>query len=266
MPRTAESMAQNPAMTLASFELCAGDRAQLFARSEDLQSLTSQHELGDWLDSVRAWLDIDEIVIAAGAVGAMDRSCIVSAGYDSDWMDLYLREDFASVDPIICGIARGRRFLTRERPVRDAPAMSRPGSSGPTLERFLEAARDYRRLGCGFASGMVVNGNMALYSVVTRPRQRNERAPLALGALRPSLFQALIRVMLPGPVIPGLSPRERTILECLASGFDDPQIAEALSISVSTVRFHLGNVFDKLGARNRCHAVAMGFQTGLLRR
>lgn len=259
-------MVQDPATTPASHELRAGDRARLFALGEELQCLTGEHELADWLAGVRAWLDIDEIVIAAGAIGALDRSCVVSAGYDSAWMDLYLRERFASVDPIICGIARGRRFLTRERSVRGDRVPSRPGASGPTLERFLEAARDYGRLGCGFASGMVVNGNMALYSVVTRPGHRDERAPLALGALRPALFQTLIRLMVPGPVFPNLSPRERAILECLASGLDDPGIADTLSISVSTVRFHLRNVFDKLGARNRCHAVAIGFQTGLLRR
>lgn len=259
-------MLQDPATALASHELCASDRARLFARGEDLQDLGSQRELTDWLVGVREWLDIDEIVMAAGPVGAMDRSCIVTSGYDTDWMELYLQERFASVDPIVCGIVHGRRFLNRERSVRGAWVRSGSGAKGPTLARFLEAARDYGRLGCGFASGMVVNGNMALYSVVTRPGHRDERAPWALGALRPALFHALIRLMVPGPVFPDLSPRERAILECLASGFDDPQIAEALSISVSTVRFHLGNVFEKLGARNRCHAVAIGFQTGLLRR
>lgn len=259
-------MVQVAATTLASHELCASDRAQLFARSEDLQSLTSQGELADWLVGLRAWLDIDEIVLAAGAMGAMDKSCIVTSGYNTDWMDLYLREQFALVDPIVCGIAHGRRFLTRERSVRGEWVRRGGGANGPTLERFLEAARDYGRLGCGFASGMVVNGNMALYSVVTPPGHHDERAQLALIGLRPMLFQTLVRVLVPGPVFPNLSPRERAILECLASGFEDPQIADALSISVSTVRFHLGNVFGKLGAHNRCHAVAIAFQTGLLRR
>ncbi|MGH8215824.1 MAG: helix-turn-helix transcriptional regulator [Rhodanobacteraceae bacterium] len=259
-------MVQVPATTLASHELCASDRAQLFDRSEDLQCLTRQDSLADWLGGLREWLGVSEIVIAAGAVGALDRAGMVGAGYDTGWMDLYAHERFALVDPIVCGIVRGRRFVNRENAIVGGWATSGHSPNGPTLARFLEAARDYGRLGCGFASGAVINGNLALYSVVTERGQRDERASLALCALRPLLFQALIRVLLPGPVFPSLSPRERAILECLASGFDDPQIADALSISVSTVRFHLGNVFEKLGARNRCHAVAIGFQIGLLRR
>jgi DNA-binding CsgD family transcriptional regulator len=258
-------MVQMAAATGTINDLCASDRAQLFECSENLLSVTSQEGLTDCLGNLQAWLDVREIMVAAGSISTLERTRVMGAGYDLEWMDLYFRERFALVDPIVCGILKGRRFLNRANAAAGARTASlNPG--GPTLERFLEAARDHGRLGCGFASGVVLNGSIALCSVVTGPGKGGERAPLILCALRPLLFQALMRVLLPGPVLPHLSPRERAILECLASGYDDPQIADAQSISVSTVRFHLGNVFEKLGARNRCHAVALGFQSGLLQR
>jgi DNA-binding CsgD family transcriptional regulator len=65
---------------------------------------------------------------------------------------------------------------------------------------------------------------------------------------------------LPGP----LSPREREVLSLVAAGADLQQVADELTISLATVRTHLGNVHRKLGARNRPHAVALAMQQGLL--
>ncbi|MFN3075730.1 MAG: LuxR C-terminal-related transcriptional regulator [Alphaproteobacteria bacterium] len=54
----------------------------------------------------------------------------------------------------------------------------------------------------------------------------------------------------------GLTPRERELLTSLATGFTNVQIADKLGISVNTVKFHLKNLYDKLGVNNRAQAVA----------
>ncbi|MBI4967098.1 MAG: response regulator transcription factor [Rhodospirillales bacterium] len=54
----------------------------------------------------------------------------------------------------------------------------------------------------------------------------------------------------------GLTPRERELLGALAGGATNAQIAKELSISLNTVKFHLKNLFDKLGVSNRAQAVA----------
>ncbi len=259
-------MAQLPATAGTANDLCASDRAQLFACSENLLSVTSRDGLSECLGHLQSWLDVREILVASGSLATLKRTCVTGAGYDPAWMDLYFHEHFALVDPIVRGIIRGRRFMDRASTIAHQRIGVGRQANGPTYERFLEAACDYGRLDYGFASGVVFNGNIAMCSVITAPGRGIERAALVLCTLRPLLFQALMRVLLPGPAFPDLSRREQAILECLASGYDDPQIAETLSISVSTVRFHLGNVFEKLGARNRCHAVALGFQSGLLQR
>lgn len=54
----------------------------------------------------------------------------------------------------------------------------------------------------------------------------------------------------------GLTPRERELLAALAGGLTNQQMASQLDISLNTVKFHLKNLFDKLGVGNRAQAVA----------
>jgi DNA-binding NarL/FixJ family response regulator len=61
-----------------------------------------------------------------------------------------------------------------------------------------------------------------------------------------------------------LSARELDILELLAHGFTNRQIAERLLLSVETVKTHVERLFRRLGAADRAEAVALGFRAGLL--
>lgn len=56
-----------------------------------------------------------------------------------------------------------------------------------------------------------------------------------------------------------LSSREREVLSYLARGKTNTEIAQDLSISDNTVRFHLKNIFEKLGVTNRTEAAAWFF-------
>ena len=51
-----------------------------------------------------------------------------------------------------------------------------------------------------------------------------------------------------------LSPREREILELLAEGFPNKQIADRLGLTDGTVRWHLRHVYHKLHVRSRTEA------------
>jgi DNA-binding NarL/FixJ family response regulator len=61
-----------------------------------------------------------------------------------------------------------------------------------------------------------------------------------------------------------LSARERGVLRLVAAGLSNRQIAETLSISERTVKFHVTAIFNKLGAENRAQAVALAAERGLL--
>jgi DNA-binding NarL/FixJ family response regulator len=61
-----------------------------------------------------------------------------------------------------------------------------------------------------------------------------------------------------------LTIREREVLELLAVGRSDGQIADALFISKKTAAVHVGNIKGKLGAECRLEIVTIAMRTGLV--
>ena len=61
-----------------------------------------------------------------------------------------------------------------------------------------------------------------------------------------------------------LSPREGEILNMLATGLGNKEIAWRLKISEHTVKFHVTSIFNKLNVSNRAEAVAVGVRFGLI--
>jgi DNA-binding CsgD family transcriptional regulator len=65
--------------------------------------------------------------------------------------------------------------------------------------------------------------------------------------------------------IESLSPREFEVLELISSGCSNQQIADALTVSVGTVKSHVSNIFAKLQVNNRTQAVARARGSELIR-
>lgn len=68
------------------------------------------------------------------------------------------------------------------------------------------------------------------------------------------------------PVIPAedLTDRERDVLRLLIDGLSNNEIAERLIISPSTVKYHIGNIYTKLGVDSRVAAVSIAIQRQLI--
>ncbi len=66
-------------------------------------------------------------------------------------------------------------------------------------------------------------------------------------------------------LIEPLTERERDVLEKLADGHSNRQIAEDLFVSVGTVKTHARHIYEKLSVNNRTHAVARARELGILR-
>jgi len=64
--------------------------------------------------------------------------------------------------------------------------------------------------------------------------------------------------------VESLTPRELEVLEMLAEGLLNKEIADRLHISEHTVKFHVSSIIGKLGASNRTEAVTWGLRRGLL--
>lgn len=61
-----------------------------------------------------------------------------------------------------------------------------------------------------------------------------------------------------------LSRRELQVLELIADGLENQAIADLLYVSVETVRTHVKSILRKLSSRDRTHAVAVAFRSGVL--
>ncbi len=91
--------------------------------------------------------------------------------------------------------------------------------------------------------------------------------------LSPAITQRLIESFCrrPSPTAPGslrvahaLTPREVDILQLIARGLSNAEIAHRIFLSESTVKTHVGRVLHKIQARDRVQAVVFAYETGLV--
>ena len=85
--------------------------------------------------------------------------------------------------------------------------------------------------------------------------------PGEVGALLPAPAPTMNEVI---PLAEPLTKREREVLQMLASGLANKEIAARLAISDHTAKFHVASILGKLGAATRTEAVAIGIRHGLV--
>jgi NarL family two-component system response regulator LiaR len=84
--------------------------------------------------------------------------------------------------------------------------------------------------------------------------------------LAPEATQALIEnAKKPKPEDFEITPREKEVLALMVSGLSNPQIAEELVVSRSTIKFHVSSILSKLNVTSRTEAVAFALQNDLVK-
>jgi DNA-binding NarL/FixJ family response regulator len=90
--------------------------------------------------------------------------------------------------------------------------------------------------------------------------------------LAPSITRRLIQRFAPPPAgraeshanLSGLTPRELEVLQLLAQGLSNAELAEQLTLSEATIKTHVARILAKLQLRDRVQAVVLAYETGLV--
>lgn len=148
-------------------------------------------------------------------------------------LDELLASDLASEVPVVVLLDRPRPDWTSEALRSGVRAVLPSSISADQLAAALQAA----------IAGLYI----------LHPSEVSAALPAA--SVAPSVLAEL-----PEP----LTPREREVLQRLASGLANKQIADQMQISEHTVKFHVASILGKLGAATRTEAVSLGIRHGLV--
>lgn len=167
----------------------------------------------------------------------------------------------------------GETAVERSRDLRPDVAivdLRLPGLSG------IEVTASIRRL----------DPNARILALTSAGGDADVRAALAAGAagflfkdaLGREVVEAIIRLheghraiapaameeLLSANDLPSLTPRETQILELMAAGLRNQEIGAKAGMAVSTVKTHVNQILEKLGAQDRTEAVTTGLKRGLI--
>jgi DNA-binding NarL/FixJ family response regulator len=206
--------------------------------------------------STRALLADDHPLFLDGLRILLESAGVEVVGAASDGVQLLELADRVTADVVVVDIDMPGRDgisavgeLRRRRP--DTPVLVLTMHDDPVIVRRALAAGARGYVLKGAAHGSIVRAVLAVADGDT-----------VLGGSTREALLATPRALPPLP-FPGLTPREREVLELVAQGHGNAAIAARLHLSIKTVQNVVSSLFAKLGVGTRAEAVARARDAGL---
>jgi NarL family two-component system response regulator LiaR len=209
------------------------------------------------LDRIRVMIVDDHTVVRSGIRYSLlaydDLELIGEAGSGKEALELcsQLKPDVILMDmmmPGMDGVATTRALRQRY-----------PQTQVIALTSFQEGTLVQEALQAGAISYLLKDVQMDQLAEAIRSAHGGR------SILAPEATQALAAVAAqPSPPGDDLTPREREVLALIVEGKSNLEIGRELGISLSTARFHVSTIIDKLGAANRTQAATLAVKFGLV--
>lgn len=184
--------------------------------------------------------------------GLPENKALINGSYPEGWFEVYKEKKLYEIDPIVW---HHHKFLGTQIWTDTYKKYKEKVSP-----KFIHNAESFG-LCFGIAGGIHSPNNM-LTSIISFASSRNHfttHQKAIIDTLTPHFHQAIIRVCKENEkrALPHLSPREREILQWVTDGKTNWEISVILNISERTVKFHIDNIKEKVGAVSKTHAVAI---------
>ena len=172
----------------------------------------------------------------------------VSSGDEAIAVCRQQQPDIVLLDMLMPGIdgVETLRILRKLYPQMPILALS-SSSDGELVERALRAG----------ASGYVLK-NISAFDLVQAIRSAYEGRSVLTPEAAESLAETMRRPSGIGEI--EFTEREREVLDLMVKGLSNPQIADQLSISRATVKFHISSIFTKMNVNSRAEAMALVYR------
>ena len=198
-----------------------------------------------------------ESAILCGVSSAIDNpsfNSIINHSYPKDWLHSYIRENFVTIDPVIQHAMNGNQYFQWDDAFNHA-------NNSKNAHSFRLASHDY-----GMTGGIVIGNpeahrfakqrKFALCSIANFDPNNYALTNYLLMTLFPCFQLILEGTKGNGNHLP-LSGKELNVLDWSRLGKTVWETSVILGISESTVKFHLKNIYRKLGVCNRAQAIAV---------
>lgn len=224
-----------------------------------LRQAKTLDDLNRVIVSLRDHFDVEHLIYhSVNSTGAQ----YAALTYTPEWVDHYIAQDYARIDPVVQGCYR------RFHPVD----WKRLDWSGKIVRDFMGEALDAGVGKQGFSVPIRgPSGQFALFTVSDRRtdaawEKYTETHVKDLILVSHFVNQKALEIErgTDKVTVANLSPRETDVLTLLATGLSRAQAADSLSISEHTLRVYIESARFKLGAQNTVHAVARALTLGLL--
>jgi DNA-binding CsgD family transcriptional regulator len=193
--------------------------------------------------------------------GAVEAMKIVNVDYPPEYIAELAKRGLLEKDPVLIENFKSFRMQYWADTINPLP-FSRD------MEAIFSLAEDYGfskvRAGCGYGHGVRnfkgTEGSIFCYHGL----HRSSRTEEILSIILPHFHEALRRLGAVPKTGSPLTAKETEVLKWAKHGKSTWDISTILGISERTVKFHIGNILQKLDATTRTHAVAIALEQGLV--